>query len=144
LMNDKASELGMTDTHFVTATGLHDENHFTTANDIAILLMYALTNPEFRDIFTTAEYELSRPNARGNTMQSTFHQFADTNAFDGGEIIGSRTGFTTPAGRCMASLATDGTNEYILITFGAPDPHFTNVTSHIQDALTIYAYFIDN
>lgn len=144
LMNEKARSLGMNDTHFVTATGLHDENHFTTAYDIATLMEYALAIPAFREIFTTSEYELTRPNARGNTMQSTLFQFAATTEFEGGEIIGSRTGFTTPAGRCMASLATDGENEYILITFGAPDPYFLNSTAHIEDALIIYAYFLSN
>lgn len=143
MMNEKAQALGMNDTHFVTATGLHDDNHYTTANDIAILLQYALANPEFRTIFTTAEYQLSRPNAMGNTMRSTLHQFAPTTEFEGGQIIGGRTGFTFPAGRCMASLATDGTDEFILITFGIPDPYFTNTAAHVLDALVIYEYFLD-
>ena len=144
MMNEKARELGMNDTHFVTATGLHDDDHFTTAHDIAILLQYALANPEFRTIFTTAEYQLSRPNAMGSTMRSTLFQFAPTTEFEGGEILGGRTGFTTPAGRCMASLATDGRSEFILITFGIPDPYFTNTSAHVDDALVIYEYFLDS
>ena len=143
MMNERARTLGMNDTHFVTATGLHDENHYTTANDIAILLRYALTIPEFRAMFTTAEYQLSRPNSRGNIMYSTLYQSATTTSFASGEILGGRTGFTTPAGRCMASLATDGTSEFILITFGIPDPHFTNTSAHVDDALVIYEYFLD-
>jgi len=143
MMNERARTLGMNDTHFVTATGLHDESHYTTANDIAILLRYALAIPAFREIFTTAEYELSRPNARGSFLQSTLHHFATTLEFEGGEILGGRTGFTTPAGRCMASLATDGRSEFILITFGIPDPDFTNTSAHVDDALVIYEYFLD-
>ena len=143
LMNEKAEELGMTDTHFVTATGLHDDNHYTTANDIAILLQYALKIPEFRDIFTTRTYELASPNSLGSIMQSTFFRFVPEPAFEGGEILGGRTGFTTPAGRCLASFATDGTDEFILITFGAPDPDFTNQTAHIVDAFRIYEYFLE-
>ena len=143
LMNNKAHELGMNDTHFVTATGLHDDNHYTTANDIAILLQYALKIPEFRDIFTTRTYELASPNSLGSIMQSTFFRFVPEPAFEGGEILGGRTGFTTPAGRCLASFATDGTDEFILITFGAPDPDFTNQTAHIVDAFRIYEYFLE-
>ena len=142
LMNIKAQELGMVDTHFVTATGLHDDNHYTTANDIAILLTYALENPIFRDIFTARHFQLNSPNTRGDFMEATLYTFAPTLEFDGGEIIGGRTGFTTPAGRCLASLATNGIDEFILITFGALDPDFTNTTIHILDALTIYEYFL--
>lgn len=144
LMNEKAAELGMNNTNFVTATGLHDDNHYTTANDIAILLKYALENPHFREIFTAPSFELSRPNALGNVLQSTLFSNAPRTTFEGGEILGGRTGFTIPAGRCLASLATDGKDEFILITFGAPDPTFMNTTAHINDALTIYEYFLRN
>ncbi|MCL1990120.1 MAG: D-alanyl-D-alanine carboxypeptidase [Defluviitaleaceae bacterium] len=142
LMNEKAMEIGMYDTHFVTATGLHDENHYTTAHDMAILLQYALENPVFKEIFTARTYELETPNSQGSTLYSTLFRAAPRTTFEGGEIIGGRTGFTTPAGRCLASLATDGTDEFILITFGAPDPDFTNQNAHILDALTIYEYFL--
>ena len=142
LMNAKANELGMLDTHFVTATGLHDDNHYTTAYDIAILLEYALSIPEFKAIFTARTYELETPNALGSIMHSTLFMAAHQTTFEGGEILGGRTGFTTPAGRCLASLATDGQDEFILITFGAPD-QAANQTAHILDALNIYAYFLE-
>jgi len=143
LMNDKAQTLGMNDTHFVTTTGLHDENHYTTANDIAILLTYALENPDFREIFTSRTYELEKPNSRGSTLESTLFAFAPETSFEGGRILGGRTGFTTPAGRCLASLATNDIDQFILITFGAPDPDFTNQIAHISDALIIYEYFLE-
>jgi len=143
LMNMKARELGMYDTHFVTATGLHDENHYTTANDIAILLQYALEIPEFREMFTRESYELETPNSLGDTLYSTLFKFAPTIEFEGGEIIGGRTGFTTPAGHCLASLATNGEEEFILITFGALEDD-THRIAHILDALMIYEYFISS
>ena len=142
LMNEKASELGMLDTNFVTATGLHDDDHYTTAYDIAILLEYALEIPEFKDIFTAQTYELETPNDLGSTMHSTLFSFAPATTFEGGEILGGRTGFTEPAGRCLASLATDGTDDFILVTFGAEDPNWEQ-TVHILDALMIYEYFLE-
>ena len=142
LMNAKARSLGMVDTHFVTATGLHDDNHYTTANDIAILMRYALAIPEFRNIFTARTYELETPNSLGSIMHSTLFSFAPRTTFEGGEILGGRTGFTTPAGRCLASLATDGTDDFILITFGAPDLA-ADRTAHVMDALMIYEYFLE-
>jgi len=143
LMNEKAQELGMNNTHFVTATGLHDENHYTTAYDIAILLQYALENPDFRAIFTATTYQPERPTSLGSVLTSTLFRSLPDPTFPGGEILGGRTGFTTPAGRCLASLATNGEDDFILITFGAPDPYFTNTTAHILDALLIYEYFLD-
>ena len=142
LMNGKARELGMSNTHFVTATGLHDDDHYTTANDIAILMEYALAIPEFRSIFIARTYELATPNSLGSTMHSTLFTVAPRTIFEGGEILGGRTGFTTPAGRCLASLATDGNDEFILITFGAPNSD-ANQIAHILDALMIYEYFLE-
>ncbi|MCL2559857.1 MAG: D-alanyl-D-alanine carboxypeptidase [Turicibacter sp.] len=144
LMNEKAEELGMTNTHFMNTTGLHDDNHYTTAEDIAILLTYALENPEFRAIFTAQTYELAVPNSLGHTMLSTLFNTIDSNEFEGGAIIGGRTGFTFEAGRCLASLATNGEDEFILITFGTPTPDLvTNATAHILDALLIHEYFFN-
>ena len=56
LMNQKAEELGMEHTHFSNVTGLHSENHYTTAEDMAILLKYALSNRIFREAFTSWTY----------------------------------------------------------------------------------------
>ena len=142
LMNIKALELGMFDTHFVTATGLHDDNHYTTAYDIAILMEYGFQNPVFREMFVREAYELEEPNLFGYVMYSTFNLFAPTTVFDGGEILGGRTGFTIPAGRCLASLATNGEDEFILITFGAMLEDGDDSILHILDALTIYEYFL--
>ena len=144
LMNEKAEELGMYNTNFINATGLHDDDHYTTAEDIAILLQYALENPDFRTIFTAQTYELAIPNSLGSTMLSTLFNNMETNEFDGGEIIGGRTGFTPEAGRCLASLATNGQDEYILITFGAPAlDEEAHEIAHIVDALLIHEYFFN-
>ena len=142
LMNEKARELGMVNTHFVTATGLHDDDHYTTAHDIAILLQYALENPNFREIFTARTYELENPGYFGGVLNSALFTNLPDATFLGGEILGGRTGATTPAGRCFASLATDGIDEYILITFSAPDPNLENPSLAIMDALVIYEYFL--
>ena len=56
LMNQKAKDLGMKDTHFVNTTGLYDEEHYSTAYDLSLLLSYALNNESFRAIFTAKSY----------------------------------------------------------------------------------------
>ena len=53
LMNKTAEKLGMTDTYFTNPTGLYDENQYTTARDIALLIRYAIANPQFNTLFTS-------------------------------------------------------------------------------------------
>ncbi|MFJ7735654.1 D-alanyl-D-alanine carboxypeptidase family protein [Lysinibacillus sp. NPDC097287] len=62
LMNEKAQQLGMEDTHFKNATGLHHPDHYTSVKDISILLQYALTNSTFRDVYTAERYSISPTN----------------------------------------------------------------------------------
>jgi len=141
LMNEKARELGMDDTNFTNASGLHHDNHYTTAADMAILLRHALDNPRFREIFTARAYSFTTFYGEQRTMYSTLFANTWTTEFSGGEMIGGRTGFTNAAGRCLASLATNGVDDFILITFGA-DSYAADQTAHIADAFAIYDYFL--
>jgi len=140
LMNDTASRLGMDDTHFMNASGLHHYNHYTTAYDIAILLEYALNHMYFREIFTRETYPFMNSEGHEQFMYSTMFLNMATPSFNGGEILGGKTGYTTPAGLCLASIATNGTNEFALITFGAPSSGYVG---HISDAFAVYEYFFN-
>jgi len=142
LMNERARELGMYHTNFTNTSGLHDENQYTTAYDMVILLKYALENPIFREVFTARNYAFTTFFGEQRVMNSTLFVNMWTTEFTGGEMMGGRTGFTNAAGRCLASLATNGTDEFILITFGA-DPYAANQIAHISDALMIYEYFLN-
>ncbi len=139
LMNQKAAELGMADTHFCNSTGLHDPNHYTTVADIAVLLRYALDNPTFREIFTSSRHSVS-PTAQhpeGFTFFSTMFQYMSTAEVTGGEILGGKTGYTEEAGLCLASLASVNGKEYILVTAKADGSHETE-QFHILDAQNVY------
>jgi len=139
LMNQKAKELGMNDTHFTNAVGLHNDKHYTTANDLAKLLRYALKNDTFRKIFTAREYTTSKTDKhpKGITFSSTMFAGMSTSDFQGGKIIGGKTGYTENAGLCLASLAEKNGKDYILITTGAPGSHETE-QFNITDALYVY------
>lgn len=118
LMNDKAHDLGMKDTHFTNVTGLHDDNHYTTANDVAILLKYALENPTFREVFTAKSHNIKTDN-REFTVHSTF--FPEYNGkLKDGMVLGAKTGTTVAAGSCLASCVTIDGHDYILVTTNAP------------------------
>lgn len=138
-MNEKAQELGMNSTHFVTCTGLHDAQHYSTVRDIAVLLQYALQSSDFREIFTAHSYSVA-PTAQhpdGFTFYSTMFQSLGDASVTGGEILGGKTGYTEEAGLCLASLAQVNGREYILVTAGAPGSHDTEPL-HTIDAKAVY------
>ncbi len=58
LMNKKAQEIGCTDSNFVNPNGVHDENHYSTAHDLALIAKYAMQNDEFRKLVSTTSYKL--------------------------------------------------------------------------------------
>jgi serine-type D-Ala-D-Ala carboxypeptidase (penicillin-binding protein 5/6) len=140
IMNQKAADLGMVNTHFENATGLHNENHYTTVKDLAILLSYALQNDTFREIFTSSRYSTLPTNKHpgGITFYSTmFEELNNQNIIDG-EILGGKTGYTDEAGLCLASLAKVGKQEYIMVTAGAKGDHHSE-QFNITDALAVYS-----
>lgn len=144
LMNQKAEELGMCRTHFSNTTGLHEENHYTTAEDMAALLQYALSNETFREAFTSKTYDVEPTNIRpkGICLQSTLSKGIEEikmegKAMEAEMILGGKTGYTDEAGLCLASLAEISGQEYILVTAGAAGSHQTE-PYNILDALEVY------
>ncbi|MBL4937866.1 D-alanyl-D-alanine carboxypeptidase [Clostridium sp. YIM B02515] len=139
MMNQMAAELGMKNTHFENATGLQNENHYTTVKDLAILLSYALKNDTFRQIFTSSRHFTPPTNKHpgGITFYSTMFEELNNQSIIGGEILGGKTGYTDEAGLCLASLAKVGKQEYILISAGAKGDHYSK-QYNITDALTVY------
>ena len=143
LMNKKAKQLGMKDTHFTNVCGLHDKNHYTTVKDIAKLLEYALKNETFREVFTSTRHSTAITNLHpyGITLYSTMFKSMDTNEFEGGRILGGKTGYTAESGLCLASLAEKNGTEYILVTAAAAGDHHTE-QYHITDAFTVYGKYL--
>jgi D-alanyl-D-alanine carboxypeptidase (penicillin-binding protein 5/6) len=120
MMNARARELGMIDTHFTNATGLHDPEHYSTVRDLAKLLLYALRNDDFAEIFTTEEYETAPTdlNEAGRVFVGSVFARTESTLFEGGRILGGKTGWTGQAGQCLASLAEKNGNRYIFVSTG--------------------------
>ncbi|MDD9149986.1 D-alanyl-D-alanine carboxypeptidase [Sporolactobacillus sp. CQH2019] len=139
MMNQKAAELGMHNTHFANVTGLQNKNHYTTVKDLAILLSHALQNDTFREIFTSSRHFVPPTNKHpdGITLYSTLFEELNNQSIAGGKILGGKTGYTDEAGLCLASLAQVGNQEYILISAGAKGNHHSQQYD-ITDALTVY------
>ncbi|AFS79013.1 putative D-alanyl-D-alanine carboxypeptidase [Gottschalkia acidurici 9a] len=139
LMNEKAKELGMKNTHFTNSTGLHDINHYSSVSDIAILLKYALQNDTFREVYTSKSHTTQATNLQPNgiTLQSTMFKHMDTEEINNGIIEGGKTGYTEQAKLCLASLAKIDDKEYILVTANADGNPYTK-QFNIFDAFTAY------
>ena len=109
MMNQRAYELGCTNTHFNNPHGLHDENHYTTARDLAIITQAALKSENFRQIVDTYEYKLPDDNMRQNipklkTTNMLIYQ-SMSNSLYYPRAHGIKTGYTSQAGRCVISAA---------------------------------------
>ena len=116
MMNKKAREIGMTATNFENCHGLHDENHYSTARDMCILTKYAMQYSEITDITKVARYET----VDGITLAATNLLVDPTSGYYYRYATGFKTGYTTEAGRCLASTATYEGMTYICIMLGCP------------------------
>ena len=138
LMNDKAIELGLTNTHFVNTSGLDTDNHYSTVKEMCIILKYALQNPLFKQIYTSNNYTTSDNSL---TFKSTLSNYLNRYNLTNNYIYGAKTGHTTKAGYCLSSIANYDNVEYLLITTEANDD---NLPLHVMDALMIYDYYASN
>jgi len=108
LMNKKAQELGLKNTHFTNCTGLHGEEHYSTCHEIAIILEYAIRDDFMREVLTTYQYttEITPQNPDGILLTSTL--LSRMNGDESGTVFvqGGKTGYTNEAKNCLATFAT--------------------------------------
>lgn len=116
MMNTKAKELGCTNTHFVNSHGLHDDNHYTTAHDMALISRAALNNESFRKITDTDHYVIPATNLTAEERWLDNHQKMLRNTkyhYDG--CIGGKTGYTSMAGNTLVTYADRNDIELICV-----------------------------
>lgn len=116
-MNKKAKQLGMENTVFVTPSGLDDENHYSTAYDMALLACYALQNPDFREACSCVSAQLCYGNEPYSRRLTNHNRLLKT--YDG--AIGIKTGFTKKSGRCLVSAAERNGVTLVCVTLSASD-----------------------
>ena len=116
-MNARAAEIGMENSHFVTPSGLHDEAHYSTAYDMALLAREALQNADFAALCAASRVSLffgAPPQKRTLENHNRLLQTLDW-------CIGVKTGFTKAAGRCLVSAVKRNGITLICVTLNAPD-----------------------
>ena len=133
MMNEKAQELGCKNTHFANPHGLHNEDHYTTARDIAIIFMAALEYPTFQELYQTTRYVIDATNVSDTRTIVTTNYLTGTivtGQYYDKRVIGGKTGFTTPAGRCVACTAESGGATYLCVIMGASNQDAAGNSPH--------------
>ncbi len=121
MMNAKAEELGLTDTHYSNPVGLHDEETYTTVNDVYKLATYALKNETFKTVCESARYTVEATNMSGKRVISTTNLMQDTTTnYYYQYAHGVKTGYTDEAGRCLVSTASHNGYNYMCILMNSP------------------------
>lgn len=118
LMNQKAREIGMENTHFSNPHGLDDhENHYSTAYDMALLTRYAMQNPEYQKISSAKSHRAPNPGEQWDRVWKNKNRLLSKYEY----CTGGKTGYTKRAKRTLVTTAKKGDMQLIAVTLNAPD-----------------------
>lgn len=140
-MTQKAIEMGLTGTHFTNASGLHDDNHYSTVREIAAIFSYAMQIEPLREIMSAYQYQTSPTpeHPEGLILTSTLFASLSGDEMPGMQILAGKTGYTLEARRCLVSLARrDDGREFVAVTVGG-ETKWTPIT----DCMEMYALCMD-
>lgn len=133
LMNKKISKIGVTNSNFDNPIGKDSENNYSTASDLAKILIYSLENDTFKKIFNSNSYKIDSLDLE---VKKTLSSYKTNTSI----IEGAKTGFTYEAGRCLASTTKIEGVDYLFVTLGAD----INSEDHVKDTIDIYNYYSNN
>ena len=133
LMNNKCSSLGLTSTHFVTPHGLDNDEHYTTAYELAVITNYALNIDTFRKIVGTKNFTVTINNYSKN-LSNTNELLGNLNG-----VYGVKTGFTNGANRCLVTAVKRNNMDLICIVLGADTKK-----DRTQDSIDLIEYAFKN
>ena len=119
MMNSLARNVGAVDTHYVNSHGLHEENHYSSAYDLALLARYAMKNPKFEEIVATEKKVIPWEGHEWSRMLTNKNAFIkNPELYPGAD--GIKNGFTTPAGYCLVASATRDGMRLIAVVMNCP------------------------
>ena len=136
-MNKLSTKLNLQQTHFVNTHGLDIDNHYSTAKDILEILKYAFKNEKFKTVFNTKKYTLTN----GLETEATVLLYQQRYNFQVDRILGSKTGFTDNAGRCLSTYFISNGHEFLYVRLGAQSK--LSEAYHIRDGISVIE-FMDN
>ena len=136
MMNQKAKKLGCTHTHFVNASGLPDENHYSCAEDLAKIMRAGLKNARFRKVLETVSYTIPATNlSAARPLHTHVPLLAKESSLYYEGCIGGKTGFSTEAQNCLAVVAERNGRTYIAVTM-----RDTNLGINCADSTALFDY----
>lgn len=146
-MNKKAEELGLENTHFENAHGLHSPDHYSSPKDIALFFEEALKHEIFREIISTRSYTLPATNVHAaRPIRYTVSIYYDTSDYHLSAFVGGKSGFTDQAGRCLATFSEKDGVSYISVLLGANMDSSKNYTDNMSwvETHTLISYLYDH
>lgn len=117
MMNERAKQIGCQNTNFVTPNGLHDENHYTTPRDLALIAREAMRNETFREIVGLKSAVIKRSMNSEDRLMLNRNKFLD----EDGTAVGIKTGFTNAAGKCFVGCSQRPGGEIITVVLNCQD-----------------------
>ena len=117
-MNEKAAALGCTNTNFTNPHGLHEDNHYTCARDLYLMIREAMRYPLFNEIINSTRYTIPATNMKAARTVVTTNMMLSYNLGTSlyyEPVRGIKTGFTTPAGPCLATYAEKDGQRYVIV-----------------------------
>lgn len=144
MMNSKAAEIGCKNTHFVNPSGIHDDNHYSTAYDMALIGKYASQFDTIKEISTKTKYSLpDLPNGDTRIFRATNTLITPSNEYYYEYANGLKTGYTDKAKSCIVASAKKGDIELICVVLGGDKTE--NLKSQRElDCLTLFEYGFNN
>lgn len=138
LMNEKAEEMGLENTHFTNTVGLHDAKHYSTAEDMALILAYAIQNETCREVLSAYQYEIppTEYNPEGILLTSTLFSRMYGDEMPGVVIKGGKTGYTDQSRNCICTFAEANGKTYVMV-LGEGTTKWYN----IYDTLSAYSVY---
>lgn len=143
MMNEKANDLELKNTHFTNTYGLQDPNHYTTAQDLSVIMQYCLKNSDFRRISAMSFCSIPPTNKSGirNYVATNKLLVQDDSSYYKYATAG-KTGFTTEAGDCLVSCAFKNDIELICVVLGGST--VDGISSRFSDSKILYEYGFKN
>lgn len=146
MMNAKALELGCKNTHFVNPNGIHNEAHYSTANDMYLIANYAMKNEDFKKIVCKTTYTLPATNKypTDDRVLTTTNDLLNPSSskYYYKNAIGIKTGYTSEAGNCLVSESSRDGLEFISVTLGGRATDGLN--DRFTDAKKLFDFAYDN
>ena len=140
LMNEKAVEIGCKNSHFLNPSGIHDDNHYTTAEDLAKIALYCMKNSTFRSIVSMKSCTINKTNkSDARTYKNTNDLLNSSSKYYIPECVGIKTGYTSEAKNCLISAFTKNKLNLISVVLGAPALESGESTRCI-DSAALYKY----